>query len=81
MIATRVGGIPEIFGPAAAHLVAPENPAALAAAIESALDEPDLMARSAAAIRGHVQENFSQDAMVEGVLRAYREALDHAASK
>ena len=35
IIATRVGGIPEIFGPAADELVAPGDAAALARAIET----------------------------------------------
>ena len=80
MIATRVGGIPEIFGSEAGRLVPPENPAAIAAAIASALDEPGLLARSAAVMQSHVREHFSQDAMVDGVLAAYREALDGARS-
>ena len=37
MVATRVGGMPEIFGPDAAALVPPEDPAALAEAILRAL--------------------------------------------
>ena len=37
-VATRVGGVPEIAGPAT--LVPPEDPAALAAAILEQLDDP-----------------------------------------
>ena len=37
IVATRVGGIPEIFGPAADELVVPGDPGALAQAIEDML--------------------------------------------
>ena len=40
IIATRVGGIPEIFGPQAEQLIAPDNVDALADAIGAALDGP-----------------------------------------
>ncbi len=40
LIATDVGGIPEIFGPDAAALVRPDDPAALAQAIGAALRNP-----------------------------------------
>ena len=47
MIATRVGGIPEIFGPTAEPaLVAPGDPHALADAIARALDDRRPVARS-----------------------------------
>ncbi len=75
MIATSVGGIPEIFGTQADRLVAPQDPDALAQAIATALDHPASLAASATALRSHVQRHFSQDAMVSGVVHAYREAL------
>ena len=50
LIATRVGGIPEIFGPHAGRLVPPDDAAALAAAIAQALDGPDETAAAAAAL-------------------------------
>jgi glycosyltransferase involved in cell wall biosynthesis len=40
LIATRVGGIPEIYGEMSEELVPPQDPAALAGAIERALDRP-----------------------------------------
>ena len=40
VIATRVGGIAEIFGPTAASLVPANDAAALAAAMQAALDDP-----------------------------------------
>jgi glycosyltransferase involved in cell wall biosynthesis len=75
MVATRVGGIPEVFGPRAPHLVGSENPPALAAAIAAALDDLPAMRAGAQELRERVRKLFSQDAMVEGVLEAYGQAL------
>jgi len=75
IIATRVGGIPEIFGPEAAHLVAPDDTAALIVAIGAALDDPEQYRRIAQAVQARVRSEFSRAAMVEGGLAAYREAL------
>ena len=75
VIATAVGGVGEIFGPAAGALVPPDNVAALAAAIAQALDRPDETAAAAAALRTRVEEEFSLDVMVNGVLAGYDAAL------
>ena len=74
MVAVRVGGIPEIFGPDF-DLVPPGDPGRLAQAIAAALDDPTAAKAAAAEVRQRVREHFSQDAMVEGVLAAYREAI------
>jgi glycosyltransferase involved in cell wall biosynthesis len=75
LIATRVGGIAEIFGPAADRLVAAGDAAGLATAIAQALDRGEETAAVAAALRTNVAQAFSLDAMVNGVLAAYDEAL------
>jgi glycosyltransferase involved in cell wall biosynthesis len=75
MIATNVGGIPEIFGPDAAGLVAPGDAVALAAAIGAAVAEPAVARASAWRLRMRVSANFSADVMTDAVLAAYREAL------
>jgi glycosyltransferase involved in cell wall biosynthesis len=76
ILATRVGGIPEIFGrEAAASLVAPEDAGALARAIAAALDAPDEIRRIASLVRSRVRDEFSIAAMVDGGLAAYREAI------
>ena len=75
MIAAEVGGIPEIFGPHRDALFAPSDPDALASAIEIALAAPDAVAERAKALRERVFQQFSQNAMVEGVLAGYREAF------
>ena len=75
MIAARVGGIPEIFGPESQALFAPSNADAMAEAIAAALDNPQVTAQRAAVLRGRISAHFSQQAMVEGVLAGYREAF------
>jgi glycosyltransferase involved in cell wall biosynthesis len=74
MIASRVGGIPEIFGPGV-ELVPPQNPEALAKAISLALDDPGGTRAAAGRLRERVQQTFSQDAMVDGVVAGYRAAI------
>src|SRR5690606_29836200 len=54
LIATRVGGIPEIFGPAASRLVPPADVPALAAAIAQTLGAPDRAVADAEALRDYV---------------------------
>ena len=71
LIATRVGGIPEIFGPAASRLVPPGDAVALAAAMTSSLAEPDAMAVEAASLRLHVGEHFSVTQMVSRIDEFY----------
>jgi glycosyltransferase involved in cell wall biosynthesis len=78
MIAAKVGGIPEIFGPESPALFAPSNAEAMAEAIAAALDDPQATAQRARALRERISAHFSQQAMVEGVLAGYRDAFaDH----
>ena len=74
MIASEVGGIPEIFGPQV-ELVPPEQPTQLAQAIAKALDDPAGTRAAAERLRERVRQTFSQDAMVEGVLAGYQTAI------
>ena len=75
MIATRVGGIPEIFGPDDVHLIPSDDVDALAGAIGDALDTPEHARQIAQAVRNRVRSEFSLAAMVDDGLAAYREAL------
>ena len=70
MIATKVGGIPEIFGPQADALVDPGQPGALAQAICRQLDSA-LPHHGASALRAYVELNFTQSAMVNAVVGTY----------
>ncbi|WP_291688274.1 glycosyltransferase family 4 protein [Bradyrhizobium sp.] len=75
MVAAKVGGIPEIFGPHTDALFAPSNVDALADAIKTALSDPAAALDRARSLRERVLIHFSQKAMVEGVLAGYREAF------
>ncbi|MFC7400066.1 glycosyltransferase family 4 protein [Chelatococcus sp. GCM10030263] len=74
LIATRVGGIPEIFGPKAYQLVRPDDSAALAEAIADRLRHLDRAQADAAELRAQVHANFSISAMVENILASYTAA-------
>ncbi len=76
LITTKVGGIPEIYGPLSNTLVPPLDPVALAEAIGQALDHPDAMAAITQKLREQVQASFSVDTMVDGVLSAYQQAIE-----
>ena len=79
LIATRVGGIPEIFGPDARALVPPGDPAALRRAIGAALRDPAARQRGRARLRERVRAAFSADAMTEACSPPIGEALRHCA--
>ncbi len=77
LIATRVGGIPEIYQDHSDSLVEPGSLAALSQAMEMSLQQPadpvfvlDLAA--------NVARNFSSTAMADKVMQAYRAALNDA---
>jgi len=74
IVASGVGGIPEILGPDG-NLVPAKNPNRLAQAIAAALDDPAAARSGAERLRERVRTLFSQDAMVEGVLSGYGAAL------
>lgn len=78
MVAANVGGIPEIFGSHTDALFAPNNIPAMAAAIESALQDPTAATARAGSLRDRIFQHFSQNAMVEGVLAGYRDAFQAA---
>ena len=76
MVATDVGGIPEIFGPYANELIRCDRPLTLAEAIAAKLnaareDNMNLATRLA----DFVGAKFTLANMVEGVIDGYREAL------
>ncbi len=75
LIATRVGGIPEIFGDAASALVSPGAPLALAVAMSAAVADPAAAQEAAARLRTRAEDTFTIDAMVGGIAGAYTAAL------
>ncbi len=72
LIATRVGGIPEIFGPDADKLLPPGNAPALADAIAT---RHSAGGAEIERLRARVSELFTVSAMTSGVLGAYERAL------
>lgn len=75
IVATRVGGIPEIFGPQSFRLVPPDDATALADALGGILADPTQRMRAAQTLQARVRAHFTVDAMVDGGLAAYREAI------
>lgn len=75
IVATDVGGIPEIFGRHSGELIAAGDPAALAAAMAAIKADPAAAAEAADRRRLHIADEFSLAAMAERVERAYREAI------
>ncbi|MGD9925425.1 MAG: glycosyltransferase family 4 protein [Pseudorhodoplanes sp.] len=75
LIATRVGGIPDMFGPLADRLVRPDDCDAFERALHHAVNDPERIAATAGLLRERIRTTFSLDDMVEGGLEAYRVAL------
>jgi glycosyltransferase involved in cell wall biosynthesis len=75
IVATRVGGIPEIFGPSAEELVVPGDSGALAQAIEDVLAHPGRIASGVAAKRDWLRPRFHIEAMQGEVEALYGQVL------
>jgi len=76
VVATRVGGIPEVIESGEhGSLVPPGDPEALARAILEVLQNPGAAGERALRGRGRVLEEFAVDRMVEGTLEVYRQLL------
>ena len=72
VVATAVGGTPELIEDGASGLLVPRSDAAaLAAAIERLLDDPALAARLGAAARRRVETRFAPEATVERLVALY----------
>jgi glycosyltransferase involved in cell wall biosynthesis len=75
MIATRVGGIPEIFGPSSDRLVPAGDAAALAAAMNEVKSSPLSALEMARALREAIRPEFSVSAMASAIESVYRSVL------
>jgi len=72
VIASRVGGIPEVIEDGAGGLlVPPDDPGALAEAIQSLIKNPERAARLGTALRAHVEKEFSKERMVQETFALY----------
>jgi glycosyltransferase involved in cell wall biosynthesis len=76
VIATRVGGIPEIFSDLASDLVPPGDPVALARVISGALADSNATNTAANALTTRIRTVFSADRMVEDTVAVYRSKLN-----
>jgi glycosyltransferase involved in cell wall biosynthesis len=75
VIATDVGGIPEIFGPFRARLGPSGDAGDLSRRMANALDQdPSQQEAEAAALSDFVARRFTIDSMTDGVLSGYRDA-------
>lgn len=75
VIATRVGGIPEIFGPTAEHLVPAGDVAALRAAMQRAIDDPVAATAQMQQRLGYIADHFSLEHMVANIAEVYKSGL------
>jgi len=77
IVATAVGGTPEIFPPGSesARLVPPDDPAALAAAMLELLGDEPLRQRLSVAARCRAEQDFDIRQCVAGLLRHYEALL------
>ena len=74
VVATPVGGVPELVADGQTGLlVPPGEPAALAAALRRVLDDPAFARGLGAAGQAHVRDRFSAEAQERRILELYEE--------
>lgn len=72
-VVTEVGGNPHVLGPSLAHRLVPAKSAdALAAALRTALAEPEVRRRDGLAARARVQSEFSLEGLRDSYASLYR---------
>ena len=81
VIATRVGGLPEVVGDDGGLLVPPENPQALAAAIRHLALAPATARTLGEAGRRRVAQRFTLAAMAQGTRAVYRDLVPASAGE
>ena len=75
LIVTRVGGVPDMFGPFANKLIPADNREALEGAIAQAVNHPETTKATARLLQDRIRTTFSLSDMVDGGIDAYRAAL------
>ena len=75
VIASNLGGLPEVVRHRETGLLVENDAAAIAAAIRELLDRPDLARSLAAEARRTVLERFTVEQMVRGTMEVYRQVL------
>lgn len=72
-LATRVGGIPEMFEGFESHLLPPGDETRLAAAMEDVLAAPEATLERSRALQRLLQSRFTADRMVDAISQFYSE--------
>jgi glycosyltransferase involved in cell wall biosynthesis len=75
IVATAVGGVPDVLGDGGGWLVPPEDPSALAAAMKAALSDPAERRERAGRARARLAGEYGPDLWLERHDRVYRAAL------
>lgn len=73
VVATRVGGVPDVITESEARLVTSESPEALAEAIEATVSQPEETRRRAAAAERRLKQHFAVDPWLDRYEALYRE--------
>lgn len=79
IVATRVGGVTDVVGDEQGWLVPPEDPAALAGAIDDSLRRRDVAADKAEKAHARLVTDYALDAFLERYERVYRSVVGGAA--
>jgi glycosyltransferase involved in cell wall biosynthesis len=79
VVATAVGGLPEMVGEGMGLLAEPESPASIARRLAQALDEPDAFDRDAIAARA--RERYGRAHVAAELLAVYEQALEQRARR
>jgi glycosyltransferase involved in cell wall biosynthesis len=74
LIATRVGGIPEILGPESGRLVAPDEAGELANAMAALLADPEAAQIAADRLKAQIRKTFTVATMATAIEQAYAAA-------
>lgn len=75
LIATRVGGIPEITSGSWTKLIAPDDVSALVERMDQFLDTPQLFHEAAGELHQSVADRFTVNRMAESILAFYEDRL------
>jgi glycosyltransferase involved in cell wall biosynthesis len=72
VVSTAVSGIPELVGPGSGWLVPPDDPAALATAIQAVVADPVTARRRARALLARLRSEFAPAVQADRLLSVWR---------
>lgn len=76
VVASAVGGVPDVLGERGGWLVPPEDPKSLAEALREALEDPEVAAARAAAARERLEREFSVETWLDRHEALYRACIE-----